>query len=461
MRYDEMELTDDQKKTLLTAEVDHEGHSQCVLALYPGLYKFTTTHGWLKYNGTFWEQEGAEQSVERAITNTLAHRRAEFAALEKWKLAKLAASWRQNVTGTKAQLAKASSVFTSIASFDHSPDELNCKNGVLNLKTGKLRSHSPEHLFTYCLPVAYHPELAANAEEWIVFLVSCGLDREKIEYLRLALGYSLTGHTSEEIMFYLYGKTRSGKGTAMEVVNTILGPLSTGVDMETFTSKRYGDTSNFDLAPLKHKRFITASESQRHGQLNPAFIKKVTGGDDIYCSFKRRDHFNYRPQFKIWLTSNFEANTDVDDDAAWGRLRVIHFPFSFLGKEDKGLKARMKQAENLDTIFAWMVSGAVEWYQIRGQGLPVPESIARQTAEHRAMLDSVAQFVDQLCIVGEGRFSLGSSLYGAYKDWAEEEGYMPFGRKRFTQSLVAKGFEAIVKRTSAGVQRGYVGIELL
>ena len=92
MRYDEMELTDDQKKTLLTAEVDHEGHSQCVLALYPGLYKFTTTHGWLKYNGTFWEQEGAEQSVERAITNTLSHRRAEFAALEKWKLAKLAAS---------------------------------------------------------------------------------------------------------------------------------------------------------------------------------------------------------------------------------------------------------------------------------------------------------------------------------------------------------------------------------
>ena len=456
-----MNITDEQKSKLLTAELDHEGHAQSVLELYPGKYKYTMTHGWLKYNGRFWEDEGAEQSAERAITNTLVKRREIFAGIEEWKKAKLCASWRQNVTGTKAQLAKSSKIFTSIADFDKSKDHLNCANGLLDLRTGELVDHDPSQLFTYCLSIDYLPDLALHANEWLEFLFSCGLDAEMLDYLRLSLGYSLTGHTSEEVLFYLYGKTRSGKGTAMETINKILGTLSTGVDMETFTSKRYGDTSNFDLAPLKNKRFITASESQRHGQLNPAFIKKVTGGDDIYCSFKRRDHFSYRPQFKIWLTSNFEANTDVDDDAAWGRLRVIHFPLTFLGQEDKGLKNKLQSKSSMDSIFAWMVSGATDWYTMRGSGLPMPDQVKQKTAEHRESLDSVAQFISQCCIMDASAFTIGAKLYNEYKNWCDDEGYMPFGRKRFTQSLSVRNVTTDVKRVNGRVQRGYTGIGVL
>jgi putative DNA primase/helicase len=262
-------------------------------------------------------------------------------------------------------------------------------------------------------------------------------------------------------MFYLFGLTRSGKGTTMETVNLILGTLSTGVDMETFTSKRYGDTSNFDLAPLKNKRFITASESQRHGQLNPAFVKKVTGGDEIYCSFKRRDHFSYRPQFKIWLTSNFEANTDVDDDAAWGRLRVIHYPKTFLGSEDKTLKKRLQEPESLDAIFAWMVSGAIDWYKQPKRGLPMPEEVAEKTRAHLHALDCVAQFIDQNCVVDADSFTVGAVLYNSYKSWCEDEGYSPFGRKRFTQSLAVRGMDSTVKKVAGTAKRGYSGIGIL
>jgi len=455
-----MDITDDQKRQLIMAELDHEGHAQSVFVLYGDKFKYTMTHGWLRYNGRFWETDGAEQAVERAITNTLVKRRELFATLEEWKKAKLCAGWRQNVTGTKAQFAKMSQIFCSIVEFDKSPAHVNCVNGVLDLRDGELSPHVPSQLFTYCLPVGYYPHLAKHADEWLDFLLSCGLDAEMLDYLRLGLGYSLTGHTSEEIMFYLWGKTRSGKGTLTETANKILGALSTGVDMETFTSKRYGDTSNFDLAPLKAKRFITASESQRHGQLNPAFVKKVTGGDEIYCSFKRRDHFSYRPQFKIWLTSNFEASVDVDDDAAWGRLRIIQFPNSFLGKEDKTLKQRLQSPESLDAIFAWMVSGAIDWYKMRGSGLPLPAAVAEATKTHRDALDSVAQFIEQVCVIDAEAFTVGASLYAEYKRWCDDEGYTAFGRKRFTQSMALKNVTVGVKRVANGTQRGYFGIGL-
>lgn len=456
-----MKITNEQVKQLLKHDVDHEGHSKCTIVLYGDIFKFTTTHGWLKYNGRYWAGEGAEQAAERAITNTLIKRRELFATTEDWKKAKLCSGWRSNVTGTKAQLAKASEIFASISQFDESKDHLNVANGVVDLRSGELSTHTPQQFFTYCLDVEYLPELADKPDLWLEFLFSCGLSAEIIEYMRLSLGYSLTGHTSEEVMFYLFGRTRSGKGTSMETVNKIIGPLSTGVDMETFTSKRYGDTNNFDLAPLKNKRFITASESQRHGQLNPAFIKKITGGDDIYCSFKRKDHFSYRPQSKFWLTSNFEVNTDVDDDAAWGRLRVIHYPLSFLGKEDKLLKQKLLASDSLNAIFAWMVSGAIDWYKIRGEGLPMPEEVAKRTKEHREALDSVSQFISQCCVVQDDLFTIGAEMYTEYKSWCEDEGYTPFGRKRFTQSLGNRGINSKVQKVKGKSKRGYAGIGIL
>lgn len=463
-----MKPTDEQNTVLLSQAADHEGHAQCTLVLYPGLFRHNDSHGWLHFTGTHWDTEGAEQRVRRAITNTLQKRRELFAAKEQMKSANYCMSWSNNVNGTLTQLAKCTPVYTPVSAFDNYPDWLNAQNGVIDLKSGQLIERTPDHLFTYCLPVEYHPA-AEDVGKWVAFLESIGLSAALRDYLQMATGYSLTGHTNEEVMFYLYGQRRSGKGTFVETLNAVLGALSTGVDMNTFTSKRYGDTSNFDLAPLKNKRVITASETSQGGGLNSAVIKKITGGDEIYCSFKRRDHFSYRPQFKVWLTSNFPVNVDVDDDAAWGRLRVVHFSHSFYGHEDKGLKSRLRAKASLEYVLAWAVAGATRWYAHGTRGLPTPQEVEDTTEEHRAILDSVAQFIDQCCVLDTqlidekgnvALFAVGKELYGAYHQWCEDEGYMPLGRKRFTGSMEMKGVHSIVRWTGDSAQRGYSGIGL-
>ncbi len=465
-----MKLTKEQTKGLLEQAADHEGHAQATLILYPGLFRHNTSHGWLRYSGTHWETEGAEQAVRRAVTNTLQKRRELFAAKEQMKSANYCMSWSNNVNGTLIQLSKCSEVYTPATAFDFSPDSLNVQNGILDLRTGTLSERTPDHLFTYCLPMPYDPE-AKDTGGWLLFLESVGLTDDLIRYLQMAVGYSLTGHTSEEVLFYLYGARRSGKGTFVETLNAMLGALATGVDMNTFTSRRYGDTSNFDLAPLKSKRFITASETSQRDGLNATVIKKITGGDEIYCSFKRRDHFNYRPQFKVWLTSNFPANVDVDDDAAWGRLRVIHFAKSHYGTEDKGLKARLRTPESLSFVLSWAVAGAKRWYETGTQGLSTPSEVEATTVEHRAVLDSIAQFLDQSCridlvTVHEDTqklvlFTSGKELHSAYSRWCEDEGYLPFGRKRFTSALEMKGIHSEVMRVESGTQRVYLGVTIL
>lgn len=463
-----MNVTDEQSKILLGQASDHEGHAQCTLVLYPDLFRHNDSHGWLHFNGTHWETEGAEQRVKRAITNTLQKRRELFASREQMKSANQCMSWSFNVNGAMAQLAKCTQVYTSPGAFDNYPDLLNVLNGVLDLRGGQLIERQPHHLFTYCLPVAYD-DAAQDAGGWLPFLSSIGLSPDLVDYLQLAVGYSLTGHTSEEVMFYLYGQRRSGKGTFVETLNAMLGHLATGVDMTTFTSRRYGDTSNFDLAPLKNKRFITASETSQGSGLNAAVIKKITGGDEIYCSFKRRDHFSYRPQFKVWLTSNYPVNVDVDDDAAWGRLRVVHFSQSYYGREDKTLKGRLREKASLEFILRWATTGAAIWYARGAKGLPLPDEVEQTTIEHRAILDSVSQFVEQCCKVNTdavdergqpAAFAIGKELYSSYRQWCEDEGYTPLGRKRFTASMDMRGVRSVVRWVGDGAQRGYSGITL-
>ncbi len=325
-----------------------------------------------------------------------------------------------------------------VEDFDASPDHLNVANGVLNLRTGALEPHAPHQQFTYCLPIPYDPE--ADATEWLTFLAQVvdGGD-EVLAMLQQAVGYSLTGHTREEKLFYLHGPTRAGKGTFTEVLLRLLGkPLSAEVDFRTFTARRDNDSSNFDLAPLRPARLLVASESSRYDQLNTARVKLLTGGNDVRCCFKHRDHFEYRPQYKIWLVSNHDIQADPDDDAAWGRIIRIAFPHSFLGQEDRTLKERLKRPENLRGVLAWAVEGAKQWYASGGLQVPAVLQSALETV--RAEQDTVQQWLDLCTERVDGGFEAHKTLYGLYKDWCKDNGETPCGGTEFGRVLTTKGY---------------------
>lgn len=443
--------------------LDHEGHARCVIAKYPGLYKYTPSHGWLFYNGSHWQRQGAEASLGRAIVTVL-RERLQFisesfaddpdADKKIGRIKKLCAANSYVVAGIRARLMDQSEIQSQIDDFDNDIWALNCANGVVNLRTGAIETHCSSQLFTYCLEWDYKPD--AVCDDWLDFLTDSAENGQMADYLQLVAGYALTGDISEECLFYIFGPSRSGKGTFTETLNYLMGPLSEGLNFKTFTAERMADTQNFDLAPLKNMRLVIASESRRNERMNEAVLKQVTGGDKIWCAHKGKPHFSYRPQYKIILTSNHPANADAQDTAAWGRLRVIHFPNSKLGNEDRGLKQRLREKDAIEGVLAWAIAGAIDWAE---NGLPVMEEIAELTRRQRLEANTVGLFVDQCCSFEENAFTPGTPLYKAYKEWAKDEGYQPFGRKSFTIALSELGIVTDRKRFDGKLQRGFVGIE--
>jgi len=454
----------------LTAGADDEGNAQCVAARCKGKFLYCEAFGWMHYTGDHWATELAEAAVDRQVVRVLKDRRAAAAKAEIGEDKRIEAIIRTakpsstNVRSCKTLLRSLISV--SVGSFDESPDELNCPNGVLNLRTGELMPHNPSKRFSYVIGVPY--EAQADQSVWASWLLEAVGGREDVvEYLQTAVGYSLTGRTREEAMFYIYGPARAGKGVFTETIQALLGgrPLATEVGMETFVEKRRGGDQQFDLASLKACRFVAASESKSGQWLDGSHIKRWTGGSPITCAHKYQRTFTYRPQFKIWLTSNYPLQIDPDDEAGWTRPRVIHFPHSYVDEEDKTLKERMRSPEVLQGVLAWALAGAVRWYALPKSGLQAPEIVRQETLKARAAVDWVAQWIDEEIIVtGDDNDRIpNADYYARYSDWCQTRGAAQRKLKALNDSLSRMGFDVKGKsfRYRGRTCRGWRGARLL
>jgi putative DNA primase/helicase len=109
---------------------------------------------------------------------------------------------------------------TSIKSeaFDTAPDLLNCANGTIDLRTGKLRPHDRADLITKLSSVAY--DAGAKAPRWEQFIREVFDDRaDLIAFVQRFAGYSLTGHTREQCFALCYGKGANGIRTALDMID--------------------------------------------------------------------------------------------------------------------------------------------------------------------------------------------------------------------------------------------------
>lgn len=442
---------------------DDQGHAEAVYAMYGRYLAYNEALGWMLWNGTHYEP--SIQRINTLIVDTLRRRQRAAAHLERVDLAKVSRAMAGAVNAVRSLLENLA--FVPVDEFDNEPDLINCLNGVVNLRTKALIPHSPEYRFSWCARVAYKPD--ADRSHWLRFVQETVSGPEMVGYLQEALGYSITGLTSEECLFYIYGPPRSGKGTLSETLLAIFPrPISMEVDFNTFTAKREGDAQNFDLAPMKAARLVFASESNKYQSLNPAKVKALTGGNLVYCSFKHKDMFAYAPQYTVWLSSNHEVNADADDDALWGRVKVVSFPHSRLGQEDKTLKRRMQTPDVLEGVLAWMIDGAALWYEREGRGLDTPEAVRELTRAQRAEQDSVGMWIEECCERVADAWTANTAIMTSYQAWCEANGYEPKKAKGLTQSLAAHRFEVgAVKWTSTApgekgkATRGVGGLSIL
>jgi putative DNA primase/helicase len=162
---------------------------------------------WLSYDGVCWCYDNTLFAFDCARRIC----REASAKCTNDRIASLLASAK--TVAAVERLAKADRLIAAdVDRWDADPWLLNTPAGVVDLKTGRVRSHRPGDHLTKVSGVS--PDTSCPIPLWIKLLerISAG-DAEMIGFLRRVAGYSLTGVTREHAIFFLYGTGSNGKTT--------------------------------------------------------------------------------------------------------------------------------------------------------------------------------------------------------------------------------------------------------
>lgn len=425
--------------------LDDMGNAKRFIDLFGEDFRYNyTDKTFLYWDGCRWAADQTS-AVERSADVSVEAMSAEAEWYEKNGDEDAAKAFRKHIKASRSNKSKTNMLKEIQHNLPITPRQLdrhsmafNVPNGTLSLKSGQLVPAKRDYFITKFSPVEFTDN--ADCPMWRRFLDDIfGGDKELIRYIQKAVGYSMTGDTSEQCVFFLYGTGRNGKSTFLDVLREIFGDYVSNIQPETIMVKNsMGNGINSDIARLKGARMVTTVEPNEGVRLNEGLIKQLTGDDAVTARKLYGNEFEFKPEFKLWMATNHKPVIRGTDDGIWRRIHMIPFTVQIpVDKVDRQLKSKLER--EYPAILRWAVEGCLLWQR---EGLKQPRAVLDMTREYRREMDVISGFLDDRCEVGEGFSAKSSELYAAYSAWCEANtefkmSNTKFGvemEKRFTRS---------------------------
>jgi putative DNA primase/helicase len=406
---------------------------------------------WLHFTGTLWEHDSTLRVFDeiRLSNRTLAKSAPDP------RVATIVAGAR--TVAAVERLARADRAHAAtVEQWDRDPMVLNTPNGVVDLRTGSVRSHRRDD---YCTKITTVSP-GGRCPLWLSFLGwATGGNTELVAFLKRVAGYCLTGSVVEHALFFLFGLGGNGKGSFL---NQLVGILN-GADesrryavtaaIDTFTAS-LGDRHPTELAMLRGARLVSSQETEEGRRWAEARIKSITGGDPITARFMRGDFFTFEPTFKLIIAGNHRPGLRSVDEAMRRRFHLIPFEQTIRDDDrDPFLGAKLKA--EWPGILEWMIEGCLEWQEM---GLRPPAVVRDATAEYLEGEDSFSAWLEECCVRADTHWASVADLFKSWAQWAERSGERPGTATAFSKVMQSHGFERA--RNASRTHRGFRAISL-
>lgn len=400
--------------------------------------------GWYRWDGIRWKPDLLYETFQdiRFFAQTCAENQAANKRVTAGKTATL--------RGIETQAKTARDVIQSEDWFDSDLMLLGTPGGVVDLRTGDLRPGRKEDRITKSTQVT---PAKADCPVFLKFIREATQgDDALIRLLQQWFGYCLTGQTIEQSLMFFYGPGGNGKGLLLNFVTSLMGDYGGVANMQTFTASK-SERHLTEIAALRGRRTVTASETKEGQAWDESRIKTLTGGDPVTARFMRQNDFTYTPQFKLMIMGNHKPMLMSPDEAMKRRLTII--PFTFIPPvKDVNLGDKLKVEG--PAVLQWMIEGCLDWQK---NGLLKPDSVLAATAEYFEDQDVFKHWLDEECDCEPGnefKMESASTLFKSWSEFAKSRGDQPGSSRTFKDHITRHGIQT--KRTKAGIQ--YLGIRL-
>lgn len=398
---------------------------------------------WYVWDGCRWDKdilgkvvELAKDGVHKLYLNSV--NIADEDKRKKWVRFSLQS---QSLRGIRAMIELAKSnpyVACKAEDFDKDKEFINCENCTVNIITGVTHPHCRDDVITKLVNIRYDPEAVCPKWSKYVLDIMCG-NEQLAEFFQTTIGYALTGYTSEDKLFILYGGGANGKSTLFNTLKELFRPYVCVAPPGLLLSSRT-ERHPVELADLHGARIVITSETNRGIKFDEAKVKALTGRDWIKARYLYKDFFEFMPTHTILLSTNNRAEIDEDTEAMWRRIAEIPFKAKFpVGAPRTITDYDRVLVQEGPGILNWVIEGAMRW---RAEGLRLPIQVRAAVAEYRREMNSFQRFFDECCLIGPDQSVKSSIIYERYCIWCRHNGRVPDTVTRFG-SLMSEKYKKI------------------
>ena len=312
-----------------------------------------------------------------------------------------------------AQNAAKPMLAIDVSELDFDPELLNTPDGTFDLTKGLdgVHPHDPDDLITKitaCGPGDKGSKLWEDALNTFF----CN-DQELIDYVQEIVGMAAVGKVYAEHMIIAYGGGANGKSTFWNTIARVLGNYSGKLSAEALTMNCKRNVKP-EMAELKGKRLIIASELEEGTRLNTGMVKQLCSVDPIEAEKKFKDPFHFDPSHTLVLYTNHLPKVSANDDGTWRRLIVIPFNAKIVGNADIKNYGDYLYENAGPAILAWVINGAKKAFD-KGFKFERPKVVVDAVEAYREENDWLGQFLEEHCDVGPEYEEKSGELYQSYR----------------------------------------------
>ena len=316
----------------------------------------------------------------------------------------------------------------------HPAEWINCRNGMLDLKTGTLKDHSPDYYSLNQIPYEYDPgykvppDCITNA-----FLRARISDPEDRQMFLEFVGCCLTAYTGFQKFMIIHGEGGIGKSVLLDMVCRVVGRENLIAKSMQSLSGRFGTYC------LYGKLLDCCADLSSESMTDTGPLKMIIGGDEVPAEIKGGPSFSFRPYVKLLFSANRVPGTkDEQTNAFYRRLLIL----SLNGKCEQFTDLPKRLEDDAKNFFYMALNAAAEAFR-RGFLFESPRS-RTEIMDLYERTDSVKAFLNHCVVEEKGSREKTTDLYDSYEAFCMDQDRGTLSRRAFRANVKEKGHAVVM-----------------
>ena len=311
-------------------------------------------------------------------------------------------------------------------------DLINCKNGMVDWRTGKILPHDPAHLSITQVRADYDPQAKSpELDDFFnqIFRPDC------IDLVEEFIGYLLLPYTAFHKSFVAVGSGGNGKGTFLKILENLIGTESVSkIPIHAFEENRFAASGLFGkLVNLYHD--LDPKILQSTGK-----FKCLVSGDPIEAERKFKDMFSFVPFARLVFSANEFPRSLDKTEAYFDRLIFVEFPNRFRGTEKCILNYDDILCNKKGFMSALLNRALTGLMRLMDNGrFSIPESSKKILETYKRECSSAYDFVKEFTQPNPMGFIVRSQMYQTYRSWCADSGVKPMSNRNFYKAVRETG----------------------